>query len=397
MDLMTYALLKKQVTSSGGTGSSGSGANISWKEAPDGGILISLNGTSKILAKQDDLISLQKELDEDITKLQKQIEEKGGNLTDLAEELQIIKATQATIQSIQDGFATMLTVQDTRLTNLESDIYTGEIQKDTLQKIQEVEDIIAALSSQVAANQTELSNSLTALQTKVNSTTSATSAALSTIKTDVSNLKTAVKNLENGDSGEGGAGGGFCNFVFDTLSDMNSWLEDPENLSSLQPGSHLFIKEYDVSDYWWDGERVQQIEIQPPDMSNYVRKSDYATDRTVGLVQGSTVYGVTITQAGVLQIATPNKDTIAKGTNQYLPLTPAVQDQAVFYGLGKAAGISSNNIEDKTKGGYTESAQLAIQALLGLKRQYLTEEDFNALKELDLLDSNTDYYVYEEE
>ena len=41
--------------------------------------------------------------------------------------------------------------------------------------------------------------------------------------------------------------------VFDTVSDMETWLSEPGNAETLNVGDNLYIRDNEEPDYWWDG------------------------------------------------------------------------------------------------------------------------------------------------
>lgn len=48
--------------------------------------------------------------------------------------------------------------------------------------------------------------------------------------------------------------------VFDTVSDMETWLSNSENTAGLKVGDVFLIRATDVPDYWWDGTSAQVLE-----------------------------------------------------------------------------------------------------------------------------------------
>ena len=62
-------------------------------------------------------------------------------------------------------------------------------------------------------------------------------------------------------------------YVFDTVTDMNNWLSDSANTVNLVLGDNLYIKDTDVSDYWWDGMQAQPLETQKVDLTEYANKA----------------------------------------------------------------------------------------------------------------------------
>lgn len=48
--------------------------------------------------------------------------------------------------------------------------------------------------------------------------------------------------------------------VFDTVSDMETWLSNSDNTEGLKVGDVFLIRATDVPDYWWDGTYAQVLE-----------------------------------------------------------------------------------------------------------------------------------------
>ncbi|KAA6380172.1 MAG: hypothetical protein EZS28_024303 [Streblomastix strix] len=57
-------------------------------------------------------------------------------------------------------------------------------------------------------------------------------------------------------------------YVFATTDEMNTWMEDQENVAKLAIGDNLYIVDKQVMDYWWDGSNLRALETELPDMSN---------------------------------------------------------------------------------------------------------------------------------
>lgn len=90
-------------------------------------------------------------------------------------------------------------------------------------------------------------------------------------------------------------------YVFDTVEDMNAWLES--NSSILKLGDNLYIRAVNVPDYWWDGETVQQLETQKVDLTDYVKNTDYATTAKAGVVKSSSNYGFFVNETNGIPYA----------------------------------------------------------------------------------------------
>ena len=63
-------------------------------------------------------------------------------------------------------------------------------------------------------------------------------------------------------------------YVFDSVADLDLWLQDENNVSKLVLGDNFYIREVDVPDYWWDGTERQQLETQKVDLSEYYTKTE---------------------------------------------------------------------------------------------------------------------------
>ncbi|KAA6364094.1 MAG: hypothetical protein EZS28_040379, partial [Streblomastix strix] len=59
-------------------------------------------------------------------------------------------------------------------------------------------------------------------------------------------------------------------YVFATTDEMNTWMEDYENVAKLVIGDNLYIVDKQVVDYWWDGTDLKLLETELPDMSKVV-------------------------------------------------------------------------------------------------------------------------------
>ncbi|KAA6375681.1 MAG: hypothetical protein EZS28_028791 [Streblomastix strix] len=57
-------------------------------------------------------------------------------------------------------------------------------------------------------------------------------------------------------------------YVFATTDEMNTWMDDQENVAKLAIGDNLYIVDKQVMDYWWDGSNLRALETELPDMSN---------------------------------------------------------------------------------------------------------------------------------
>ncbi|KAA6356578.1 MAG: hypothetical protein EZS28_047895, partial [Streblomastix strix] len=57
-------------------------------------------------------------------------------------------------------------------------------------------------------------------------------------------------------------------YVFETTEEMNTWMEDQENVAKLAIEDNLSIKDKYIMDYWWHSTSLRALETELPDMSN---------------------------------------------------------------------------------------------------------------------------------
>ncbi|KAA6387918.1 MAG: hypothetical protein EZS28_016555 [Streblomastix strix] len=87
-------------------------------------------------------------------------------------------------------------------------------------------------------------------------------------------------------------------YVFDSLQDLNNQMAIPDNVANLVIGDNLYIVDQQVTDYWWDGTQLRELETQLPGLTNVVT--------TLGTATGS---GNAITDLSITgNIITPAKN-----------------------------------------------------------------------------------------
>lgn len=95
------------------------------------------------------------------------------------------------------------------------------------------------------------------------------------ITNSVDNLTNYYTKTEvNGIVAESGA----KSLVFDTKSDLDTWMEDTNNTNSLEVGQNIYIKETDTPDYWWDGTSLQPLETEKVNLEGYVTSEQLSSD-----------------------------------------------------------------------------------------------------------------------
>lgn len=103
-------------------------------------------------------------------------------------------------------------------------------------------------------------------------------------------------------------------------------------------------------------------------VNNNVANVPLAGTTDAGVVKVASGNGIKMTD-GALQIDTPNITQIKSATNYYLPITPAYQHAATFYGLAAASGDSTQRASENVVGEYTDSAKSSIQSMLDATSQ----------------------------
>ena len=86
-----------------------------------------------------------------------------------------------------------------------------------------------------------------------------------------------------------------------------------------------------------------------------------------GVCRVNQSFGITQNgDSGYLILSQINDVTVKAGDNQYIALTPRYQHKAVFYGLAKAAGDTTQSSSTNAVGVYTDSAKASIKSMLGI-------------------------------
>ena len=99
------------------------------------------------------------------------------------------------------------------------------------------------------------------------------------IKPTITNINELANSAaQSAEHAEVIARGRATGYVFDTIEDLDIWLQDETNKSQLVIGDNFYIRATNVPDYWWDGEQKQQLEAEKPDFTNLVDKSAFQYD-----------------------------------------------------------------------------------------------------------------------
>lgn len=116
----------------------------------------------------------------------------------------------------------------------------------------------------------------------------------------------------------------------------------------------------------WEFVGTRQIEV---DLTNYVKNTDYATTMKGGIVQLSTGGGFTM-DSNKLRLDPATTIACKLGIYSYVPISPAHQHEATFYGLAKASGDITQSQSSNAVGKYTDEAKTKIQNMLGVQPKF---------------------------
>lgn len=108
-------------------------------------------------------------------------------------------------------------------------------------------------------------------------------------------------------------------------------------------------------------------ELDPID-GHYIKDTDKATTQKRGLVKIDPNFGIALRDSpyeDVLMINRASDNEIKTSEGYRKPIVPTNQHKAVFYGLAKAAGDTTQSQSDNAIGTYTTEAKAAILAMIG--------------------------------
>ena len=102
-------------------------------------------------------------------------------------------------------------------------------------------------------------------------------------------------------------------------------------------------------------------------VNNGIASIPKANNNTFGLVKVDSNSGLNVTAGdGIIKISIPTDEDMKQGTTNNAVVTPGRQHRAVFYGLAKAAGDTTQTRSSNAVGAYTAEAKSAIKTMLGV-------------------------------
>lgn len=108
------------------------------------------------------------------------------------------------------------------------------------------------------------------------------------------------------------------------------------------------------------------------DASTGVAEIPIASRNNLGVVKLVQYRGINANNNGELETQVASDANIKSGTTGYAVIDPLHQHKAVFYGLAKASGDSTQSQSSNPVGTYTDSAKASIKAMLGISGESQT-------------------------
>ena len=166
------------------------------------------------------------------------------------------------------------------------------------------------------------------------------------------------------DTVESIAKGRATGYVFDTVADLDIWLEDETNVAQLVLGDNFYVRDIGVPDYWWDGQAKQPLETQKVDLTEYVKNTGYATRDKTGVVSVNSSWGINAGSSGGLFIVEASTGQIKNRSSAYCPITPNNLEYAV-----KSVGDGYYATEEQVG-----DISTALDSILAMQSSYIGGE-----------------------
>ena len=113
--------------------------------------------------------------------------------------------------------------------------------------------------------------------------------------------------------------------------------------------------------------KVSDVQVNGTSIvANGVANVPMASTSSLGVSGVMDSFGILVNNNGKLYINTANLNEIKAGSQGYKPIVSANAYTAVFYGLAKASGDTTQSASSNTVGTYTDSAKASIKQMLGI-------------------------------
>lgn len=166
---------------------------------------------------------------------------------------------------------------------------------------------------------------------------------------------------KQGETGEQGDTGATPDFTIGTVQTLPAGSQATASITGTdeEPVLNLGLPKGDAGD-------VSDVQIGGTSIvdAQGVANIPIATSLQEGVVRAFEGYGLFVNENNYIAVATANSQLIKEATNTYRPITPRRANEAVFYGLAKAAEDTSQSASSNAVGNYTENAKSAISTML---------------------------------
>lgn len=116
-----------------------------------------------------------------------------------------------------------------------------------------------------------------------------------------------------------------------------------------------------------EGAAVSDVQINLTSiLSNGIANIPIASESTLGVIKVSGALGTGVDANNRLAVVRATSANIKAGAEEYRPVVPQKQHEAVFYGLATAAGDSTQGASSNSVGIYTSNALASIQSMLAV-------------------------------
>jgi len=116
------------------------------------------------------------------------------------------------------------------------------------------------------------------------------------------------------------------------------------------------------------GVNVDDVQVNGTSiMSDGIANIPIAGNNTLGTVRTGALGVEVRSNDGVIYVNQATETDLKAGNNNYRPVCPTRQHNAVFYGLAKASGDTTQSASSNAVGVYTDNAKASIKAMLGIQ------------------------------
>ncbi|KAA6403843.1 MAG: hypothetical protein EZS28_000636 [Streblomastix strix] len=178
-------------------------------------------------------------------------------------------------------------------------------------------------------------------------------------------------------------------YVFSTQEEMNDWMAIQDNVAKLVIGDNLYIVDQQVTDYWWDGTQLRELETQLSDLTNVITTLGTATGRGNAITDLS-ITGNIITPAQNKNFVDLEYDQTITGQKSFTTTIHSVGITYQDYDNSNVilAGSGVRSIADIQSASYTKAQDDALLLLKADKTQLI--DSYTKIETNNLLNAKAD-------